>query len=292
MHKQDTATQAYPISGHKPSLLPGDKQWELVWQDEFDGALLDTAKWDCRLHMMGKRVPNWVDDAYYLDGKGHLVFTLENRDGIYCTTQLQTGYNFMDLPGREYDSDAAEGQLADNNQGYFTWPIGEIKEPKFMHQYGFYECRCRMQQQEGWWSAFWLQSPVIGSTLDPRLSGVEVDIMEQFSRTNMVNHNNHWSGYGCQHQSSGSVNSQLADTPDGFHVFGLEWTPDCYRYYVDGRLMHQITEPISQRPQFIMLSTEAKGYRKAGWTGWDDLKAAADFGDTFTVDYVRVFREV
>ena len=26
--------------------------------------------------------------------------------------------------------------------------------PKFMHRYGYYECRCRLQQKAGWWSAF------------------------------------------------------------------------------------------------------------------------------------------
>ena len=55
--------------------------------------------------------------------------------------QLQTGYNFMDMPSEEYDTAAAEKrnekQKSDN---YYNWPIGEIKEPKFMHKYGYYEC--------------------------------------------------------------------------------------------------------------------------------------------------------
>ena len=25
-----------------------------------------------------------------------------------------------------------------------------------MHRYGYYECRCRLQQMPGWWSAFWM----------------------------------------------------------------------------------------------------------------------------------------
>jgi len=43
----------YEIKDHEPSLLPDDKKWKFVWNDEFDGTELDTTKWDYRLHMMG-----------------------------------------------------------------------------------------------------------------------------------------------------------------------------------------------------------------------------------------------
>jgi beta-glucanase (GH16 family) len=42
-----------------------------------------------------------------------------------------------------------------------------------MHKYGYYEIRCKLPKQPGWWAAFWLQSPTIGSTLDP------ADLMEK-----------------------------------------------------------------------------------------------------------------
>lgn len=89
-----------------------------------------------------------------------------------------------------------------------------------MHKYGFYEIRCKLPEQPGWWAAFWLQSPCIGSTLNPEESGVEVDIMENFTRDGIVSHNNHWNGYGADHKSAGSGERKLKETPDGFHVFG------------------------------------------------------------------------
>ena len=166
-----------------------------------------------------------------------------------------------------------------------------------MHKYGYYECRCKMQQKEGWWSAFWLQSPIIGTTLNPEFSGVEVDIMEQFWRTkyephNIITHNNHWNGYGTQHQSTGAFRVPLKETEDGYHIFGLEWTDEYYRYYVDGEMTWEVKAPypVSQTEQFILISTEAVGYRASGWSQWEDLEKAE--GDTFTVDYVRVFDEV
>ena len=47
------------------------------------------------------------------------------------------------------------------------WPIGPLQKSKFLHGPGYYECRCRLQQKPGWWSAFWIQSPVIGASADP-----------------------------------------------------------------------------------------------------------------------------
>lgn len=284
----------YQVDGHRPSFLPGDG-WKLVWSDEFDGDALDASKWDTRLYMMGKRAPQLTDDAYELDGNSNLLLKLVKKDGVYCTTQLQTGYNFMDLPGEEYDPTETESILSKKEaENYFTWPIGTIKQPKFMHKYGYYECRCKMQEKEGWWSAFWLQSPIIGSTLNPQLSGVEVDIMEQFWRTkrepkHIITHNNHWNGYGSQHESTGEFQVKLKETEDGFHTFGLEWTPDAYRYYVDGEQTWVVEAPypVSQTEQFILLSTEAVGYRNSTWEQWDDLADAV--GDVFVVDYVRVF---
>ena len=51
--------QKFDVTGHEPSLLP-DGNWELVWNDEFDGTELDRTKWDYRLSMMGRRHPAWT----------------------------------------------------------------------------------------------------------------------------------------------------------------------------------------------------------------------------------------
>ena len=38
----------YKIEGHVSSYLPKNKNWKLVWCDEFDGTELDTSKWGFR----------------------------------------------------------------------------------------------------------------------------------------------------------------------------------------------------------------------------------------------------
>ena len=76
-----------------------------------------------------------------------------------------------------------------------------------------------------------------------------------------------------------------------FHRFGMLWDHTGYTFYIDGVEDGRIEEAVSQRPEFILISTEVKGYRH------DDhqpVKEAFDAigKDTFVVDYVRVFDQV
>ena len=273
------------MTDHAKSLLPAGKKWKLVWHDEFDGTELDRTKWDFRLHLLQQRHNTFTDEGAVLDGKGNLLLTLIEKDGQFYSPHLQTGYNFMDRPGKifyEADQSAKKERM--------FWPIAKLQEPKFMHKYGYYEIRCKLQTQPGWWSAFWLQSPIIGATLNPEECGVEVDIMESFAPNGIVSHNNHWGGYGDDHQHVGSGERKLEETPDGFHVFGLDWSENGYVYYIDGKEAWRVDGPVSHREQFILISTECMGYRYSDQPE-ENLKKAV-LPDYFIVDYVRVYDEV
>jgi beta-glucanase (GH16 family) len=259
------------------SQLPPGFKWKLVWNDEFDGNKLDTTKWDYRLHIMHTRHKTWTDDAAELDGKGNLLLRIYEKDGDYYSSHLQTGSNYMDLPGDQY------------GKSRLSWPIGKMKTAKFLHRYGYYEIRCKFQSQPGWWSAFWLQSPTIGSTLDPLDSGIEIDIMENFTRDGIISHNIHWNGYGADHKSEGSGPVKTQASSDGFHTFGLNWSPLGYVFYVDGKETWRVSGPVSHREQFILVSTEIMGYREGGPS---PLLKNIILPDYFIVDYVRVFDEL
>ena len=264
---------------HNPqseSLLPQGKQWRLVWSDEFNGKSLDTTKWGFRLHIMQTRYETWTDDAYELDGNGNLLLKVYEKNGEYYTSQLQTGMNFMDRPGNQYGSTK------------LTWPIAKLEKPKFVHRYGYYEMRCKLPTQEGWWVAFWMQSPTIGATLDPLESGVEMDIMENFSRDGIISHNIHWNGYGKNHEGAGSGPIKVQSSNDDFHIFGMDWNPLGYVFYVDGKETWRISAPVSHKEQFILISAECIGYRSGEAS---PLLKKAELPDYFVVDYVRVYDE-
>ena len=269
--------QRYQVPGHAASLLPDGKKWALAWADEFDGTSLDETKWAFRRHLLHEKHDTFTDQGVELRGDSCVRLNLIEKDGQYYSPHLQTGYNFMDEPP------------ADGGYGKFTWPIAEFKEHKFLHRYGYYECRCQLKRQPGWWSAFWLQSPVIGCCPDPAVAGVEVDVMESFEPGVVCQPMLHWSGYGKDHRSDSA--RPVGDDvrfDEGFHYFGVLWEKDGYTFYYDGvQTGRKVTTAVSQRDEFILISTECKGYRTGNQPD-DELKRAV-LPDAFVVDHVRVF---
>lgn len=88
-------------------------------------------------------------------------------------------------------------------------PLGELEPPKFVHRYGYYECRCKMQKYpEEWWSAFWTQSPSIGTRFEPEWCGVESDIFECFHEGKATT-GNIMGGYAGQCKQDGRVKYDL-----------------------------------------------------------------------------------
>jgi hypothetical protein len=83
----------------------------------------------------------------------------------------------------------------------------------------------------------------------------------------------------------------------------MDWSPDGYVFYCDGKEVSRCGEHVSQVPQFILLTTEIQGYRSVK-TGKAKLLGggeAASFpfevndkfeDDAFIVDFVRVFDRV
>lgn len=268
--------QRFQLPGHADSLLPDGHRFTLVWNDEFDGDTLDTSKWDFRTTMMGKEHPAWTRDGITLDGQSHVVFTCHEHEGRIVSPQLQTGYNFMDQPvvPTKFGGD------------HLQWNIGKLHENKYVKRYGYFECRCRLQQTSGWWSAFWMQSPMIGASLDPALSGTELDIMESFCPGDVAPHNAITGGYGLDMRNTHAGGRKGLDVKE-WHLFGLLWTPESYTFYIDGEEDGVVTDHISHIPEFLLITTEVKGYRHENHQAIPEAKDS--IGDTFLVDYVRVF---
>lgn len=285
----------YEVENHVPSILP-DGEWNLVWSDEFDGTELDKTKWEYRTHIWGKRHPGFSEDeGLYLDGNSNAVFTIFEKDGEVCSPHLQTGYNWMDAPfvaNTEFSIGHGDDVENTSDNPLLVWPLGKFREHKFLHKYGYYECRCKLQERTGWWSAFWLQSPIIGTCIDEGISGVEVDIMECFHPGSVGEHMLHYGGYGESHQSKFA--SERKDYSLGeYHTFGVHWEPDGYTFYVDGKQDgEKVTGAVSHIPQFILISTEVLGYRQIEGCPTAEARETAKVGDKFIVDYVRVFDKV
>jgi len=222
---------------------PAGMTWKQIWNDDFDGTVLDENKWTYRPD--AKRKDGWWDrKAVTLDGKGNLVIKTykdgdKNIDGCITT------------------------------QG------------KFEHAFGYYVARVRFQKQPGHWSAFWMMCNGVGKVGDEGRDGTEIDIMEKPWLDERVQHTFHWDGYGKAHKSEGKV-VKVPDVMNGFHTFGLWWTPTEYVFYIDGKETWRTKAGgVSQVPEYMLLSDEI-----GKWGG--DI-AKAELPDEFVVDYVRVY---
>ncbi len=280
----------YKIDNHASSYLP-EGEWKLVWSDEFDGTELDRTKWDFRLNFWGKRFDAYTDQGVIVrDGCVELHRT--EVDGRYVSPQLQTGSNSFDVPKSGLDNPWGENEI---------WKLGILEPPKFVHRYGYYECRCKFQKDpKTMWSAFWTQSPTIGARFEPEWCGIESDIMEHF-KIGEATTGNIMGGYGKQFREEGRVRYEIEE--DGWHYFGMDWQPDGYVFYCDGQEVSRCNKNVSHVPQFILLTTEVQGYRNSkGKTiidadGKEKICHSYDIvgeyeDDAFICDFVRVFDKI
>ena len=293
----------YEVENHAPSFLPQDKNWKLVWSDEFDGSELDRSKWDFRTTFWGKKSPTFTTEGVTFDGESHMRINLIEKNGNFYSAHLQTGSLTYDIP-------------KDSN-GF--WPFGKYRKPLFMHKYGYYEIRCKLPKNKGWHAAFWLQSPSIGAHPDASQCGVEVDIMENYhqhdngTNTGTLGCGCGWNGYGNDSKWFGHFWFPYKETEDGWHYYGVDWSKDGYIFYADGKEVGRQMAPecaVSDVEQFILVSTECHGYHRnfngdsnidgaslAGdidvWKGEpvEELKKAV-LPDYFEVDFVRVFDQI
>lgn len=289
------------VAGEAPSLLPKGREFRLVWNDEFSGDRLDESKWLYRTNYMGERA-SWFagpEDRTLEFRDGIMYMRLRRRpDGQFCSASLQTGNRLWD--------ESIDPDKSDRGQnGFLRWNYRKRELPKFTHRYGYYECRCRLQRKPGWWSAFWMQAINIGCTLDPKQSGIEMDIMESFEPGEVIPHCFHYNGYGPDYRVFVTPRMKKGEKPktsphilklgsEDFHVFGLLWEPDGYTVFVDGKQHGEKVglgpgEAVSQTDEFLMITTEAMNYKK---NGTKDPRLDDALDDDFAVDYIRVYDEV
>ncbi|MFG0255677.1 MAG: family 16 glycosylhydrolase, partial [Rhodopirellula sp. JB053] len=257
---------------------PGD--WQLEWADEFDGRgepknwypLLgydptafreNTAK---GLRWSGASEDTaWMYSTksgnHILDGKGHLVLrvvcdkTQLNEHG----PKVNAGYLLTGYPEKW---DSTEPHNAKWGGRFFSPADGPL----------YVSASVRSDQVVGHstWFAFWLFSETRAYNGNPA-DGTEVDIVEIAKgapryMSHSFNVANHWK------ESSGSESQQFnaasrprptayVDVTDKrFHQYGVEWSRDSMKCYVDGKLYYTFTENIPTDPvdMMILLTMEFK----------------------------------
>ena len=188
--------------------VPPVVEWQLVFEDNFDGDTLDTSKWN-------------VDEG---DGCPDLCDWGNNELQVYSADNISVAGGVLRIEGRQEGDSYTSGRL--NTRG------------KFDFQYGRIEVSARIPSGQGTWPAIWLLHS------DPSIYGPwplsgEIDIMEAFNygvdgnqSTSSATH------YGLPippFNGTSSTTELSANADTSFHEYALEWEKGRIRFFVDGQ---------------------------------------------------------
>lgn len=242
------------------------RDWELVWSDDFTGAIglsPDASKWAFDIGTGGNGWGN-QELQYYtnrpsnvsLDGNGNLVITARRES----------------FSGSPFTSARVKTQ------------------GKFSQAYGRFEARMKTTTGPGIWPAFWM----LGGNVDTKpwpLCG-EIDIMEQRGQEPYINNGSiHGPGY-----SGGNAITKTYALTNGrfdtdFHIYAVEWGVDYIDFFVDNFLYQRITpkdvpgEWVYNQPFFIIMNVAVGG----NYVGFPTT--GTPFPQSLTVDYVKVYKQ-
>ena len=100
-------------------------------------------------------------------------------------------------------------------------------------KYGKIEARIKMPKFKGVWPAFWMLGANQDSVGWPKCG--EIDIMEAINDENLVYGTLHWFNDPGNNNADSGSSVAVADRTE-YHVYGVEWTADKLRWYVDGKV--------------------------------------------------------
>lgn len=246
--------------------LPG---YNLLWNDEFSGDVLDETIWNYEPHE-----PGWTNQELqeYTVSTDN-VFT---RDGKLVIKAIKTEKNGADY----YTS----GKVTSQNKKDFT--------------YGKVVASAKVPKGQGLWPAIWMM-PQDESFYGQWPKCGEIDIMEVLgSRVDTAYGTIH---YGEPHaEQQGTYVLENETFADDFHEYSVEWEPGEMRFYIDGNLYHTVNDwftalpdedekpypaPFNQ-PFFVQMNLAVGGT----WPGNPDETTDFDKAE-FEIDYVRVYQK-
>lgn len=238
------------------------KQWQLVWEDNFDGEQLDPSVW----RRTNRGTPDWQNT------QSHDPRCLELRDG------------YLVLRGIENDNLEADTAhfLTGGVVTQYNLPLPAP---------GRYEVRARLHGARGAWPAIWLM-PYDSDTKKWPYGG-EIDIMERLNNDSIAYqtiHSNYTyylgQGENPPHGATGPINR------DDFNVYAAEITADSIVLSINGKTSLSYPripekEECGQYPflipQFMLIDMQLGG-------SWIGKIHPEDLPVEMEVDWVRVYR--
>lgn len=256
--------------------------WELTFEDNFEGDILDTDIWS---YDIGNGF--YEPDGTFVPGWGNQELQSYQEDNV----RVENGQLIIE----------AKKQVVEDDEGTYNYTSGKIHtKGNFSQTYGRFEARMSLPEGQGFWPAFWMmpEDDVYGAWA---ASG-EIDIMENAGATpNKVGGAIH---YGSQWPNNTYTASDY-HFEDGFdttdmNTYAVEWEPGEIRWYVNDVLYQTLNNwsakdstsatkfsyPAPFDQDFYMILNLAIG----GWYGGGPNEETA-FPNQVKVDYVRAYEK-
>lgn len=196
---------------------------ELVFEDNFDGEMINTNVWNVHDNER-RRGGLWVKETVQVkDGNLEMIFDKDENG---------------------------------------KWIMGCIDTPKiFNFTYGYVEARMKNPKEEGHWPGIWLMAQSVNHVGNEGNDGTEVDIVEApWRNKDEVSHALHWDGYGSDHQGAGS-HPAIPGINEGFHTYAVDWSEDGYIFFIDGKETWRTDAGgVCDVPLYLMISDEEGGW--------------------------------
>lgn len=232
-----------------------------IWNDEFDGASLDQAKWTAET----------VQNPYNNERQAYLPEQVTVSGGNMVITSTNQPFG-----NKQYRS----GRV------HSDWT----------HQYGRWEVRADLPTSKGMWPAIWL---LPDTTQYNWPNQGEIDIMEnrgnQPNLTSSAYHYGTSNPYNHQYVFNEQTTARFGQPVNfhsGYHTFAVDWDNKKLRFYVDD--VHYYTVYNSDVGGFIGNQTAPMQMTLNTAVGGDFLgsqqpDATTVWPQQFLIDYVRVF---
>jgi beta-glucanase (GH16 family) len=224
--------------------------WRLAFSDEFDGPELDAAKW-ANGFGWGDTAANfaaWCDPTANVVVDGGALLQRADRLPVPQSGKLYSGACLH-------------------------------TKHSFSQLYGYWEARIRVPAGQGLHSAFW--GKPASEAWPPELDVEEIG----GHRPDTVIMTNHWRDDSGHRQKTHRYRGP--DFSSGYHVFGVEWSPDEIVWYVDGVERAATTDGAAAMsaggPFYALLNLQV------GLRGAAQASDATRFPAYQLVDYVRIW---
>ncbi len=268
----------------------GENGWYEVFTDNFDGDALNPEIWTTSPHNVRWKTQSDKNPEY---------------TSYWCPDCVSVKDGFVEIKSFETNSHkCSQGKCPP--VGRFTGGIetraiasddssqnkGDFDKLLFSQAFGYFECRVKLPNAQGLWSAFWLQSSNQRKVGNGGKDGTEIDIYESafIKNPDKMGHALIWDGYGKDSQIEDYILNTNKNLYDNFHTFAVKWSPQCYVFYIDGTpTFASSAGEVSRVKQFLRLTVEmdaGDGYGPHG----QKIGKFTDNSSVFYIDYVKVYQ--